>query len=200
MLLMSLSFAHIFRWTCRKNSRLEHCLFLTILSIELIQAYPRQIRIISALKLFSQPKLLWILMRHKNHSLRKMHVLNKCNRLTQNKSESPHVRHLSYKKKKRKEDNNKFKGILSVSLNSAPQHIYTLYTSRFSIIIDFDLTFFVSWLNHNIYALTTKRSPGYCDYIIRRMFSLFYYFIQLIQYWKCLSCLHHSSKWNVQVR
>ena len=130
----------------------------------------------------------------------KLHVLNNCNRLTQNKSESPHVRHLSYKKKKRKEDNNKFKGILSVSLNSALQHIYTLYTSRFSIIIDFVLTFFVSWLNHNIYALTTKRSPGYCDYIIRRMFSLFYYFIQLIQYWKCLSCLHHSSKWNVQVR
>ena len=47
-------------------------------------------------------------------------------------------------KKKRKEDNNKFKVILSVSLNSALQHIYTLYTSRFSIIIDFDLTFFVS--------------------------------------------------------
>ena len=69
MLLMSLSFAHIFRWTCRKNTRLEHCLFLTILSIELIQAYPRQIRIISALKLFSQQKLLWILMRHKNHSV-----------------------------------------------------------------------------------------------------------------------------------
>ena len=62
MLLISLSFAHIFTWTCWQNTYLEHCLFLTILPIKLIQAYPRQMRIIFALKIFlqifSQPKLL----------------------------------------------------------------------------------------------------------------------------------------------
>ena len=99
MLLISLSFAHIFTWTCWQNTYLEHCLFLTILPIKLIQAYPRQIRIIFALK-FS-----YKFSHNQNYSMVsharswKLHVLNKRNRLTQNKSESPHVRHLSYKEK-----------------------------------------------------------------------------------------------------
>ena len=99
MLLISLSFAHIFTWTCWQNTYLEHCLFLTILPIELIQAYPRQMRIIFALKFSYKFSHNQNYSRVSHARSWKLHVLNKRNRLTQNKSESPHVRHLSYKEK-----------------------------------------------------------------------------------------------------
>ena len=99
MLLISLSFAHIFTWTCWQNTYLEHCLILAILPIELIQAYPRQMRIIFALKFSYKFSHNQNYSRVSHARSWKPHVLNSRNRLTQNKRESPHVRHLSYKEK-----------------------------------------------------------------------------------------------------